>query len=121
VRPHRIVCFVSFCLSFTLTTHAQQAARGFPVLQGNPAAITEDAKATREDQDQVSSDLAKKANMARMESLKNDTEKLLKLAEQLKDSVDKSGANVLSLDVVKKAEQIEKLAHSVKEKMKGEN
>jgi hypothetical protein len=30
-------------------------------------------------------------------------------------------ANVLSLDVLKKAEEIEKLAHSVKEKMEGPN
>jgi hypothetical protein len=40
---------------------------------------------------------------------------------ELKDSVDKSSENVLSLDVVKKAEEIEKLAHSVKDKMKGPN
>ena len=38
-----------------------------------------------------------------------------------KDYVDKSNENVLSLDVVKKAEEIEKLAHSVKDKMKGPN
>jgi hypothetical protein len=40
---------------------------------------------------------------------------------ELKDSVDKSSENVLSLEVVKKAEEIEKLAHSVKDKMKGPN
>jgi hypothetical protein len=39
----------------------------------------------------------------------------------LKQSVDKSDENVLSLDVIKKAEEIEKLARSVKEKMKGPN
>jgi hypothetical protein len=32
--------------------------------------------------------------------------------------VDKSTKDTLSLDVVKKADEIEKLAHSVKEKMK---
>jgi hypothetical protein len=35
--------------------------------------------------------------------------------------VDKSNENVLSLEVVKKADEIEKLAHSVKDKMKGPN
>jgi hypothetical protein len=35
--------------------------------------------------------------------------------------VDKSNENVLSLDVLKKAEEIEKLAHSVKIKMRGSN
>jgi hypothetical protein len=33
--------------------------------------------------------------------------------------VDKTNENVLSLEVLKKAEEIEKLAHSVKDKMKG--
>jgi hypothetical protein len=66
-------------------------------------------------------DMAKKANQERAAAVKTDTEKLLKLAEELKVSVDKSGENVLSLDVIKKAEEIEKLAHSVKDKMKGPN
>ena len=48
-------------------------------------------------------------------------DKLFKLATELKGYVDKSNENVLSLDVLKKAEEIEKLAHSVKEKMKGPN
>jgi hypothetical protein len=63
-------------------------------------------------------DMAKKANQERHAALRRDTEKLLKLATELKDYVDKTNENVLSFDVVKKAEEIEKLAHSVKEKMK---
>ncbi len=63
-------------------------------------------------------DMAKKANQERQVALRRDTEKLFKLATELKDYVDKSNENVLSFDVVKKAEEIEKLAHSVKEKMK---
>jgi len=63
-------------------------------------------------------EMAKKANQERQVALRRDTEKLFKLATELKDYVDKSNENVLSFDVVKKAEEIEKLAHSVKEKMK---
>jgi len=63
--------------------------------------------------------MAKKANLQRQAAIKADTDKLLKLAVELKDSVDKSNENLLSLDVVKRAEEIEKLAHSVKDKMKG--
>ena len=63
-------------------------------------------------------DLAKQANRERQVALKRDTEKLLKLATELKDYVEKTNENVLSFDVVKKAEEIEMLAHSVKEKMK---
>jgi hypothetical protein len=65
--------------------------------------------------------MAKKANQERQAALKNDTEKLVKLAGELKDYVDKSNENTLSLNVLKKAEEIEKLARSVKEKMKGAN
>jgi len=64
-------------------------------------------------------DMARKANQEREAQLKRDTERLFKLATELKDYVDKSNENTLSLDVIKKAEEIEKLAHSVKEKMKG--
>jgi hypothetical protein len=44
---------------------------------------------------------------------------LLVLATDLKAQVDKSTKDTLSVDVIKKAEEIEKLAHSVKERMKG--
>ena len=66
-------------------------------------------------------EMEKKANEERQLHLKTDTDRLFKLATELKDQVDKSNQDILSLDVVKKADEIEKLAHSVKEKMKGEN
>lgn len=64
--------------------------------------------------------MQKKANAQRQAELKRDTEKLLKLSTELKDLVDKTNENLLSLDVIKKAEEIEKLAHNVKTKMRGE-
>jgi hypothetical protein len=74
-----------------------------------------------EGRDRLIIDMAKKANMQRQAAIRSDTEKLLKLAEELKQYVDKTNENTLSVDVLKKAEEIEKLAHSVKEKMKGPN
>ena len=65
--------------------------------------------------------MEKEANKQRQVELKRDTDKLLKLSTELKDYVDKTNENVLSLDVIKKAEEIEKLAHSVKTKMRGDN
>jgi len=65
--------------------------------------------------------MEKKAAKERVAALKSDTDKLLKLSIELKSYVDKSNENVLSVDVVKKAEEIEKLAKSVKDKMKGPN
>ena len=59
-------------------------------------------------------------NRDRQKQLVQDTEKLLALANELKVDVDKSTKDTMSLDVIRKADEIEKLAHSVKEKMKGE-
>ena len=61
---------------------------------------------------------ARELNLLRQKDIKDDTQKLFQLATELKDAVDKSNENVLSLDVIRKAEEVEKLAHKVKEKMK---
>jgi hypothetical protein len=58
-------------------------------------------------------------NSDRQKRLVADTDKLLALATDLKAQVDKSTKDTLSVDVIKKADEIEKLAHSVKERMKG--
>jgi hypothetical protein len=68
---------------------------------------------------QQKKEMARKRNLQRQDELKKDTEKLLELATELKQSVDKTDENTLSLEVIKKAEEIEKLAKSVKDKMKG--
>ena len=70
--------------------------------------------------DDIMRDNQRKLNKQRQQDLKRDTDKLLDLATELKKYVDKSNENVLSLDVLRKAEEIEKLAHSVKDKMKGQ-
>jgi hypothetical protein len=57
-------------------------------------------------------------NIARQQQLVKDTDKLLALATELKTDVDKTNKNVLSIDVIKKAEEIEKLAKNVKDRMK---
>jgi hypothetical protein len=58
------------------------------------------------------------ANAERRKQIADDTEKLLKLANDLKAEVDKSNKDTLSLGVIRKADEIERLAHMVKEKMK---
>ena len=60
----------------------------------------------------------KEANKKRQQDIKKDTDRLLALATELKDAVDKSNENMLSLEVVRKADEVEKLAKHVKEKMK---
>lgn len=60
----------------------------------------------------------KEANLKRQQDLKTDTDRLLQLATELKAAVDKSNENLLSLDVVRKADEVEKLAKRVRDKMK---
>lgn len=58
------------------------------------------------------------ANTERRRQISDDAAKLLELATELKSAVDKTDKDTLSLDVIRKAESIEKLAKGVKEKMK---
>ena len=111
MRSKQLVWSLLLSLWFVLPSYAQGGQR-----IGGTVAPTEDD--TRE---RIARDMAKKANLERQAALKADTDKLVKLAGELKEYVDKSNENMLSLEVLKKAEEIEKLAHSVKEKMKGPN
>ena len=120
MRLPPMVWTLSLCLLFAIPGKAQAPVPRPvpPPVRADPLPGTGDAGDT---QARIAHDLAKKANQARQALLKADTDKLLKLAVELKDDVDKSNENVLSLDVLKKAEEIEKLAHSVKDQMKGPN
>jgi hypothetical protein len=100
-------------LGFGIGCLAQQAAPPPTILQ--PSQHTEETPW----EVQQKKEMARKRNLQRQDELKKDTEKLLELATELKQSVDKTDENTLSLEVIKKAEEIEKLAKSVKDKMKG--
>ncbi len=108
--PQRILIslLLSSGISFSQSNPPQP-----PSLGGRPYPRQDEQRARLE------REMAKKANQERQADLKRDTEKLLKLATELKESVDKSSVDLLSLDVVRKADEIERLAHSVKGKMKG--
>jgi hypothetical protein len=60
----------------------------------------------------------REANKKRQQDIRNDTDKLFQLASELKAAVDKTNENLLSLEVVRKADEVEKLAKRVKEKMR---
>ncbi len=116
VRPRwirlNLMTALSFCL--TIPSAAQQSGLPSSSLPPPPASSDDSAWAA-----QHQKEMAKKLNLQRQQEIKKDTEKLLELATELKQSVDRSNENTLSLDVIRKADQIEKLAKSVKEKMKG--
>lgn len=60
----------------------------------------------------------KAANDDRHKKLVMDVDKLISLSNELKTDVDKSSKDELSLDVIRKAQEIEKLAHDVQGRMK---
>ncbi len=73
---------------------------------GNPDQVRLDEMRLR----QLSDDRRKK--------LVADTDRLLELATQLKVAMDAATKNEMSVEVIRKADEIERLAHSVKERMK---
>ncbi|HEY1463149.1 MAG TPA: hypothetical protein VGF44_07020 [Terriglobales bacterium] len=68
--------------------------------------------------DQIQKEQAQHAEVLRREDIKRFSEKLFQMVGELKDQINKDNAQTLSLDTLKKAEQVEKLAHSLKQKIK---
>jgi hypothetical protein len=58
------------------------------------------------------------ANAERKKQIAEESAMLLKLATELKAEVDKTTKDTLSLSVIRKADEIEKMAHGVKEMRK---
>lgn len=109
--------FPPLCLLAVVMLSAWSRGSGQPYLQAPP--LQQKRSPEDEGRRRMEREMAKKANQERQAELKRDSETLLKLATELKEYVDKTNEDTLSVNVVKKAEEIEKLAHSVKDKMKG--
>jgi hypothetical protein len=90
------------------------------LLAAAPAPAASAQVETRQDpaQKEMQDRMAREANKKRQQDIREQTDKLFQLATELKAAVDKSNENLLSLDVVRKADEVEKLAKKVKEKMK---
>ena len=108
----------------SLTTGAAQVA---PASQAPASPVTPGYNRPQLGADPNESNPLGPANAARLDKLRQDerrkrliadTEKLVSLTGELKEEVAKASKDELSLDVVRKAAEIEKLAHDVKERMK---
>jgi hypothetical protein len=66
-------------------------------------------------------EMSRDRNAVRQKEIVEDTNQLMDLVKQLKDAVDKSSKDQLSLSVVNTATEIEKLAKVVKERMRDGN
>ena len=105
----KIITAGSFALAILGTPLAALSAPA-----ASPQVETRPDPAQKEMQDRM----AREANKKRQQDIREQTDKLFQLATELKTAVDKSNENLLSLDVVRKADEVEKLAKKVKEKMK---
>lgn len=83
-----------------------------------PAAMPQVESRQDPAQKEMQDRMTREANKKRQQDIRDDTDKLFQLATELKAAVDKSNENLLSLEVVRKADEVEKLAKKVKEKMK---
>ena len=118
----RTVMRFSACAILLLALHAYDA--GAQIVSPDTPDASQSGSQRQKDTDspwvvEQKRELEKKRNVARQQDIKKDTDKLLELATELKQYVDKTNEDILSMDVIKKADEIEKLAHSVREKMKG--
>jgi hypothetical protein len=128
--------FVLFCRSIRLASlaalalaclvllpaHAQSrpsgSATGVSEPLATPPPLSASVSPNDPNQAHMLHSMAKERNVLRQQQIVDDTNHLLDLAKQLKAAVDKSSQNQLSLNVVNTATEIEKLAKSVKEKMR---
>ncbi|UWZ82522.1 hypothetical protein [Occallatibacter riparius] len=106
----------------TLLAIAQEAPPGSPdrplidpVLSKPP---DKNAQMQMQQQQQTKKASYEAANTERRRQIADDSSKILELATELKKEVDKTDKDTLSINVIRKAEMIEKLAKGVREKMK---
>jgi type VI protein secretion system component VasF len=118
LRPRSLLLSLAILLAAfcALPAQAQAGAATVPAVSGPPSPFG-DLNPNR-DTDAMAAKMARERNVIRQKAIVDETNQLLDLAKQLKDAVDKTDKNQLSLDVVRKAEQIEKLAKDVKTKMR---
>jgi spore coat polysaccharide biosynthesis protein SpsF (cytidylyltransferase family) len=115
---------VVLILSLTLfATPANSQLRAVPANLEQIQTIAADREATNnalssDPHQLLQQELIARAVADRQSQLRLDTEKLVALTAELKQHVDKAGANILSMDVIKKAQEIQKLAKSVQDKMR---
>lgn len=120
-RTLQVAFFLFACLSAVQVCLAQNTH--VPVPQNMPQSQnltvgSRPSSAPTGSDDEIQKQQAVAANLQRQVEIRRDTEKMAELMQELKDYLAKADQGVMSVDAIRKAEQIEKLAHSVKAKMK---
>lgn len=119
IRLSLIVLLAAVCALPAARGQAAPTAPQYSVKPGlSPADPSVSSAPGGAEEGRMMRDMMKQRNNLRQKQIVDDTNQLLDLAKQLKDAVDKSDKDQLSIAVVNTAAQIEKLAKSVKEKMR---
>jgi len=127
MRTAKSIFVLGVLILFTFPAAPRCFAVAIPVAGANSASgQQEDPQfgAQREQKDRFEiereKEMARARQQERYKQLKRESEQLLELSTELKQYVDKANADVLSIEVIKKAEAIEKLAKKVKNGMRGQ-
>ncbi|HLJ76075.1 MAG TPA: hypothetical protein VKT75_01610 [Acidobacteriaceae bacterium] len=128
LRIARSACLGSVLLALAASSAAAQSHAAPPI---QPSGVIPDASNNTStapafgnsgpadpNQAHMMREMAKERGVLRQKEIVDETNQLLDLAKQLKEAVDKTGRDQLSLNVVNTAAEIEKLAKSVKQKMR---
>ena len=121
-RPRRSGALLGLLAALLLTCMTPAVSDGmgqntYPHLPPELNRIPDSNQAAQINEQQQKKEDFEAANAARKKQIASESAKLLKLATELKAEVDKTDKDTLSIGVIRKADEIEKLAHSVKEKM----
>jgi hypothetical protein len=113
---HLATLLAAFC---AVPAHAQTPpAATNPTMPGPPSPPSFGDLTSDKADPAMAAKMVRERNEIRQKAIIDETNQLLDLAKQLKDAVDKTSKDQLSLQVVRKAEEIEKLAKDVKSKMR---
>ncbi len=103
-------------IAATANSQVRKDASSTP--QAQPVSVLAAESVSGEAQQQFQRDQIARLFAQRQAQLRLDTAKLVALTAELKERVDKTGVSILSIEVIKKAQEIQKLAKSVQDKMK---
>jgi cell division protein FtsX len=122
LRPGWIFLFAAALPFLASTARAQSAADPRSAVAAHALSIDDsgfvDASTADQAKNRMLREMALQRDELRQKDIVDDTNRLMQLVKKLKTAVDKSDKDHLSLAVVHTAAQIEKLAKTIKQKMR---
>jgi hypothetical protein len=104
-------------ISATAATWLPEATT--PAVSAEASQVVPDAQSIQESSPPLSGKQKRDLLKSNFEKMKRDAGELATLAKALQDELNKSNENILSLDIVEKADKIEKLARRIKGTARG--